>query len=145
MLQDNLNQKSNLTLLTTLGAETAGNSSSTLTAVLKCSSSSISLLRRRSTRERRVSHLGVDRTRGGRRARELSSLGRSVDRLGSSVGLLELLRLLSWGRIDISDGSVVITTALDAEDDEKDPGSEFANAADHEHGDTAVEHSIVAA
>lgn len=71
--------------------------------------------------------------------RELGTLlGGSVDWLGSSIRLLELL-LLGGRVVDVCDGGVVVAAALDAEDNEKNPSNELANTADDEHSDATPE------
>ncbi len=119
--------------------EATGDSSSALAAVLERSGSSISLLGRRSTGQRRIGHLGIHRAGGGGGASKLGALlGGSVDRLGSSIGLLELL-LLDWRMVDVCDGGVVVAAALDAEDDKENPSNELANTSDDEHSNAAPE------
>lgn len=76
-----------------------------------------------------------------RRVRLLSGV-----RLRSTVGLLWLLGDRGRGVVVLSDDGLVDgATALDAEDDEEDPGDELADTADDEAGDTAVELAVVAA
>jgi hypothetical protein len=65
-------------------------------------------------------------------------VGGSVDWLGSSVRLLELL-LLDRRVIDVCDGGVVVAAALDAEDNEKNPTRELADTTDDEQSDAAPE------
>jgi hypothetical protein len=51
---------------------------------------------------------------------------------------LELL-LLDGRVVDVCDGGVVVAAALDAEDNEENPGNELANTADDEHSDATPE------
>lgn len=70
---------------------------------------------------------------------ELSSLLRwDICGLRRNVRLLEGLRLLNRRRVDVCNGVVTVAPALNAEDDEEDPGSELENTADHEHGNRAI-------
>jgi hypothetical protein len=78
--------------------------------------------------------------------RELGGLVRwGIRGLRRGVRLLEGLRLLDRRRIDVCDVIAAVAVALDAEDDEQDPGSKLEDTTDHKHSNSAIELAHIAA